>query len=204
MIDWCNDNQGFAMVLLTMVYVLATIAICIFNYKSAKATTEQTKELKRQFDEQNRAFLTVTMQKLKNGLIALCIENHGNKIARNINIKINDEFVKSLRDDIAKKNVAELLESNFIVGVGQKWHIYLETCINLPKIANIKMILNLTYEDDSGEYEEKTTIDFGQYNWALLNDSDITDICISQKNQAESLEAIESCMIKIAKTMEKK
>lgn len=34
MINWCNSNQGFLMVLLTLVYVIATIAICFFNYKT--------------------------------------------------------------------------------------------------------------------------------------------------------------------------
>ena len=43
-IEWLNENNGFIMALLTLVYVIATIFICIFNYKSAKATKEQTKE----------------------------------------------------------------------------------------------------------------------------------------------------------------
>lgn len=43
-ITWLNDNNGFVMAILTFVYVVATILICVFNYKSAKATNEQTKE----------------------------------------------------------------------------------------------------------------------------------------------------------------
>ena len=42
-IQWLNENNGFAMALLTLVYVIATILICIFNYKSAKSAKEQTK-----------------------------------------------------------------------------------------------------------------------------------------------------------------
>ena len=37
----CNDNNGFIMGLLTFVYVVATILICIFNYKSAKEAGKQ-------------------------------------------------------------------------------------------------------------------------------------------------------------------
>lgn len=40
-IDICNHNDGFIMGLLTMVYVVATIFICIFNYKSAKEAGKQ-------------------------------------------------------------------------------------------------------------------------------------------------------------------
>lgn len=39
------------MVIITFVYVAATIAICIANFKSAKASKEQLKESKRQFEE---------------------------------------------------------------------------------------------------------------------------------------------------------
>jgi len=47
MINWLNCNQGFVMAVLTAVYVGATILICIFNNKSAKAAAEQLKEMQR-------------------------------------------------------------------------------------------------------------------------------------------------------------
>lgn len=43
MIDWCNSNQGFLMVVLTFVYVVATIIICYFNYKAIHEQKEATK-----------------------------------------------------------------------------------------------------------------------------------------------------------------
>lgn len=33
MVNWCNLNQGFLMVLLTFIYVVATITICYINYR---------------------------------------------------------------------------------------------------------------------------------------------------------------------------
>ncbi len=41
MIEWINDNSGFVMAIITFIYVVATIWICIFNGKSAKASREQ-------------------------------------------------------------------------------------------------------------------------------------------------------------------
>lgn len=41
-VSWMNNNNGFVMGLLTLVYVIATILICVFNYKSATAARKQT------------------------------------------------------------------------------------------------------------------------------------------------------------------
>lgn len=41
LITWMNNNNGFVMAVLTFVYVIATIFICIFNGKSASATRRQ-------------------------------------------------------------------------------------------------------------------------------------------------------------------
>ena len=41
MIAWMNNNEGFLMVIITFVYVVATIFICVFNGRSAKASRDQ-------------------------------------------------------------------------------------------------------------------------------------------------------------------
>ena len=51
LIEYLNNNQGALMVLITFVYVVATIAICIANIKSAKASKEQLEESKKQHEE---------------------------------------------------------------------------------------------------------------------------------------------------------
>ena len=50
LIEFLNDNQGAFMVIITFVYVIATIIICSANIKSAKVTKEQLEESKRQFE----------------------------------------------------------------------------------------------------------------------------------------------------------
>ena len=54
MADW-------AMVVLTAIYVLATILICYFNYRSTKASREQAAEMRRQYEEENRPYITVEL-----------------------------------------------------------------------------------------------------------------------------------------------
>lgn len=50
------------MVGITFVYVIATIAICVFNGKAAKATKEQVEESKKQFEESKRLELMPFLQ----------------------------------------------------------------------------------------------------------------------------------------------
>lgn len=53
-LDFLNRNEGALMVVITFVYVIATIMICIFNGRSAKETHEQVSESRRQFEETKR------------------------------------------------------------------------------------------------------------------------------------------------------
>lgn len=43
-INFFNNNEGFVMCFLTLVYVIATILICVFNHRSAVASIRQTLE----------------------------------------------------------------------------------------------------------------------------------------------------------------
>ena len=86
MTDWI-------MIIITAVYVIATIFICVANFKSAKATRDQITEQKRQFDETNRAYVTVHFEVSPSKLYTLCICNHGNKIAKGVHLEFEDSFI---------------------------------------------------------------------------------------------------------------
>ena len=81
-------SPDWAMVWITVVYVMATCAICWANIRSANATKAQLAETKRQFDEENRALVTATFEIIRNGIAALCIENHGKQVAYNVEIRM--------------------------------------------------------------------------------------------------------------------
>lgn len=52
--EWIQNNGSALMVIITFIYVIATVFIFIANNKSAKATREQLEESKRQFSETQR------------------------------------------------------------------------------------------------------------------------------------------------------
>lgn len=53
-IDFLDAHNGALMVVITLVYVIATVLIWIANNKSAQATKDQLEESKRQFEESTR------------------------------------------------------------------------------------------------------------------------------------------------------
>lgn len=56
MVNWLNDNQGFVMSILTLVYVVATIVIVIYNRKSIR-------ELQKTREEESRPYLFAYLDK---------------------------------------------------------------------------------------------------------------------------------------------
>lgn len=113
--EWLNKNSDALMVIITFVYVIATIFIWRANNKSAKASKEQLEESKRQFEETKRLgimpYLSVIIKttnsnggyvelditdssdkKVDFSNYKLSIENVGNSIAKSIQI----EFVSEL------------------------------------------------------------------------------------------------------------
>ena len=52
--DWIEQYSNSLMVLITFIYVVATIEICRANIKSAEATKEQLEESRSQFEEAKR------------------------------------------------------------------------------------------------------------------------------------------------------
>ena len=46
--NWIANNSSSLMVIITAIYVIATVVICIFNGKSAKAASKQIEEMKNQ------------------------------------------------------------------------------------------------------------------------------------------------------------
>lgn len=68
-IEFLNQNNGALMVIITIVYVVATILICVFNFKTNIATKKQLEESKRQFEETTRlAHLPILTISTTNGI----------------------------------------------------------------------------------------------------------------------------------------
>lgn len=111
LISWMNSNNGFVMAILTFVYVIATIFICVFNGKSASATRKQTEEAQRQFEENNRAHVIPRFVTLEGQLYCLAFHNIGKTMAEKLIINISPEWLECLKNTQKNSKVAETLKN---------------------------------------------------------------------------------------------
>lgn len=181
MTDWL-------MVIITTIYVIATIVICIFNGKSAKAAREQaeiskkqTKEMIRQYNLTNRPIVTIRFDIVRSGLLCFIVENEGPLPAHDVVIKFNDSFINNLPDTQVKNRFIELKASRLYLASHQKITLLLDGQPMFSKIAEEKAIIEIEYDS----FVEKTEIDIKQYGMLLVYNSPIEDISQKIKKSCE-------------------
>lgn len=190
------------MVAITAVYVIATIAICWANIKSAKATREQLEESKRQFDENNRAFITVTFEIIRSGLVVLNIQNWGHQIAQDVKIQIDDKFLDNLPNERDKEHVKTLCESSFVLGIGKSWYICLGSHLELAKMGEEVLNIQIQYKDIKSTYKEMTSIDLTQYFWSMIYDSPTEDLYQETKKISKSIQSMDKSIQRLQKKID--
>lgn len=183
------------MVVITAIYVIATIFICIYNGKSANAAKTQTEELKKQFYMANRPILAVEIVYIRKAFFALRFTNNGNQTAFNTTFDINQDFIDSLNENKFK----ELLEKDkgkiINIGVGQHYDLFFGTneFLKLEKKVHIsgRMIYNGNY---SSTYAEDFIIETQKYATFLSVNTDGDDIKDEIKKQTIAIKKISQIM----------
>lgn len=189
------------MVIITVIYVIATIMICLANIRSAKATREQLAEAKRQFEESNRALVTVSFEIIKSGLAVLHIQNIGKRVASTVNLKISSDFVSNIEDEFDRSHIEKLIESTFTLGVGQSWYICLGSNLDIERISKKLLLIDISYVDCKSKYNEKIAIDLKQYYWALMYESPTEDLYQEMKKLTKSVQSIDKSIKKLQKDL---
>ena len=189
-------SSEWVMVIITGIYVIATIFICWAHIKSANATKDQLAESKRQFDEENRAYVTVTFDIIRSGIAALCVENHGKQVANNVEVRVSSEFVENMNDGSDKEMIKKLCEASFILGIGRKWYTCLGSHLELGQLSQVPLTVDISYSDNTGEHKEKVVIDLKQYLWTIIYDSSAEDTAQELKKMTKSIQKIEKTICK--------
>lgn len=165
MTDWI-------MVIITAIYVIATIVICYFNGKSAKAAKTQTDEMIRQYKMSNRPNVTIHFDIIRSGLLCFVVHNEGNLPAHDVNIKINQTFIDGMNDSADKERIKRFGESKLYLASNQKIYILLGGQLEFSSLAKNVAEIDISYDN----YNEHTTIDLEQYAMLLVYDSPMEDI----------------------------
>ncbi len=158
-----NISADWAMVAITTVYVVATIVICIFNFRSAKAIREQNEELKRQFDEVNRPYVTCEYFLEKRIMHGIRITNHGKKVAENVKLKVNKEFVDFIKNRNIKVHFERLNEYTHTIGVGQSFDFYFSENADFknPDGEDLKVVVD--YKSKERSFSEEFYFEFKKF-----------------------------------------
>ncbi len=92
MIVWCNSNQGFVMVLLTFVYVIATVAIVMLAKRANKIALSNLKTLEELEREKSRPFIDVEIV-ADAPFLSLQISNQGLTPAYNVKVSMTPNLL---------------------------------------------------------------------------------------------------------------
>lgn len=113
------------MVIITFVYVFATICIMRANQKAANAAKEQLQETQRQFYSTNRPNITVEVIFERKSVWGLRFTNHGNQTAFNVTLDFAEDFANSLPEPEFKSIVKEAAGKTFALGINQHYDLFI-------------------------------------------------------------------------------
>ena len=155
-IAFLNENNGALMVLITLIYVIATIAIWLANKQSAKSSEKQLQESKRQFSELNRPYITCQYILSDRMFCGIRIQNYGNLVAKNLHIHVNEDFIDALNP----KNFMDFYKVNTsvysTVGINQYYDLHFCHVGSRPLIP---IMITLDYSDGyDNQYHEEFEI----------------------------------------------
>lgn len=191
MADW-------AMVALTAAYVIATILICYFNYRSAKASKEQAEEMKRQYDAENRPYITAELIYERKSFYGLRFTNYGRRIANHVSIQFEQGFIDSIIEPTFKSLLEKQKGRECIIGIGQHYDLFFGTNEFRDNPNKAPLAVHIVYSNGEKTYTDDLYIDFDTYATFFSVNSD-TDVLLKEmKAQAKELKRISESLTSIA------
>lgn len=187
MADW-------AMVVLTAIYVLATIFICYFNYGSTKASREQAAEMRRQYEEENRPYITVELIYERKAFYGLRFSNHGKRLADHVRIQLDQAFLDSLKEPSFRATLERTKGKECIIGIGQHYDLYFGTNKFRENTEKSALSGQVTYQDGSRTYTEAFSIDFDSYATFFSVNSADDDFLKEMRAQTKELKGIKEAL----------
>ena len=182
------------MVVITFVYVVATIFICWANIKSAKASKEELAEMRRQYADENRPRIEIEFCYERRTWYIVRFINHGRLTAQHVKIILEEEFIDSLPEPGFQDTLRKQRKKEFIIGVGQHYDLYIASN-ELRGNPNMKPVTGkLSYQDESGKYESDIYIDLENYATFFSSTSD--DPMVKElKNIKKEIEGLKRAIV---------
>lgn len=185
------------MVGITVVYVIATIFICLANMKSAKATREQLAEARRQFEEENRPDIEVELVYVRRLFYGLRIINRGKHNANHVTVSFDDAFIESLEDNSHKELLRKQQGKGCVIGPGQHYDVFFGTN-DYRKIQNkVPAKGVICYQSNGKSYQNTFSIDLENYITIFSTNTDHDDLMSKLEAQNHELKQIREILYEL-------
>ena len=197
-LKFLNANSRGLTFVITFVYVVATIAICVANIQSANASKKQLREMQKQYADENRPRIEVEFLYERRAFYGLRFIKHGKETAQNVEIRLSDEFI----DSLGNTNFSELLKKQkgkkCVIGVDQHYDLFFanHTYIHLPN--KVPATGTVHYEDNGVKYQSEFDIDTEHYATIFSLESDEEKLLKEMKNQTAELKRMKESIRAIA------
>ena len=109
----------WVMVIITGIYVIATIFLCLANIKAANASKEQLREMQKQFAETNRPVVELEFHYSRRTWYIARFINRGNLTAQHVKINLDQEFVDSIPEESIKRELERIKGKECIIWSGR-------------------------------------------------------------------------------------
>ena len=183
MTDW-------VMVVLTAIYVLATILICYYNYGATKASRDQAAEMRRQYEEDNRPYITVELIYERKAYYGLRFSNHGKRLANHVRIQLDQTFLDSLKEPSFREMLKRANGKECIIGIGQHYDLYFGSNKFRENTDKYPLSGQVVYQDGERTYKEAFNIDFDSYATFFSVNCDFDDFLKEMKAQTRELHRV--------------
>lgn len=183
---WFNDNSGF----LTFLTVFASLITCIFSLISAKAAWAQVRELRRQFEEENRPNIEVEFLYSRRTFYVLRFVNHGKCTAQNVRIMLDPTFIAALPEPTFADLLHKQEGKSCVIGAGQHYDLFFGA--NAYRSCSLKPPAKgkVLYQANGTDYESEFYIDMESYGAIFSVNSDQDDLMEKLKAQNNELNGI--------------
>ncbi len=187
-------NADWAMFWITFVYVVATCFICYFNHQSAKASRDQLAEMKKQYEEENRANIEVEFVYERRTWYIIRFINHGKMTAQNVNIQLTQEFINSLPNENICSMLYKQKDKKCIIGVGQHYDLYIggNELRGNPNMVPVTGVI--TYQSNGETYSSDIYVDLENYMTFFSCNTEHDDLMKQLKDGTRELRRISAAI----------
>lgn len=188
------------MVGITFVYVVATVFICVFNGRSAKAAKRQTEEMQKQFYATNRPIVTVEIVYLKRAFWALRFTNHGTQTAFNTKIQLDESFIDSIPEPTYQRLLRNDNGKVRTIGVNQHYDLFFGSNQYRDAVDKTPIRGRVIYKGwNESVYAEDFEIETQNYATFFSVNSDIEDLMKKIQEQTKELKEIRGELLLLRK-----